>query len=173
MASPPWCVPGPSLIPPVSLAFVGVSGYSHVTACTPPVLIFGKVHRILARNGCSAPFGDLSTALKRFRVSEPEEAAVSCITRVLRPKNAFRKFFLLVPAPTARAPEQARAARTLSLASPRGLDWSPFWPPLPPRGPPTWVQAVPRGWLPGRTLLLLGNRSAALRPHPGRQSITG
>ena len=114
-----------------------------MAACILPVFIFGKDHRILARNGCSAPFGDLSTALKRFRVSEPEEAAVSCITRVLRPKNAFRKFFLLVPAPTARAPEQARAARTLSLASPRGLDWSPFWPPLPPRGPPTWVQAVP------------------------------
>ena len=61
------------------------------------------------------------------------------------------KIFLLVLAPTARAPQQARAARTLSLTSPRGLDWSPFWPPLP----------LPRPSL-GHRLFPVGGYRAAL-----------
>ena len=85
-----------------------------------------KTQLFLARNGSGAPFGDLNTAMERFRASEPKEATVSCITRVLRRQNAvfsLPQFF------------SARARAAPPRASVHGPALPASGAPRPPTGP--------------------------------------
>ena len=100
----------------------------------------------LARNGDSAPFGEMNSAMRRSRPSESKAVVVPCFTRVLGGQKrvfSFQKFFSAASARGSCAPEldfrafQALFGESEVLAKERV---------------PLWQEGIPEGWFKAPTV---------------------
>ena len=100
----------------------------------------------LARNGDSAPFGEMNSAMKRLRPSESKAVVAPCITRVLGgPKRVFNfpDFFSAASARGSCAPELDSPAFQALFWGSEVLAKERF---------PLWQEGIPEGWFKAPTV---------------------